>query len=252
MDKLLLIPHITNIQRFNSQDSYLNQKDVFNNYGARYTNRITKLWYYYKENDFICLKYEEFIYDNKKTNDFYIKYIDKKHGFSSVKFIIEDEIKYIENSNFSFNKTEELKLFIENEIGASTFSSVYDIGWCIKDFLKITINKYNYTITCNYKNKDVILTEKKLRLFIDKNKTSIIKAMEIIKKKYKLKLEKSKELEDLQKLESLNLNIKINKLTKENLKELCKVFSIKKTFKERYEIQSCKPFPEKYEWNKQE
>lgn len=251
MNRLVLLRHTTEIHNFDSQKTYLSQKDKFTlNHGIYCSNRVTRLWYYYNKNDeFICLKYEEFKYNDKsKTENFYIKYIDTKSKFIKVDFNIIDEINYISISDSNYNKTSKIIASVENEIGVHNFSDTYDIGWNIKDFLIITINKYNLNITLNYKGKVIVLTEDKFNLFIKKNKIAILKAIKTLNIQYEMKLKNYSDSQELKVTEKVTEKV-VLKTSKSDFKKMCEIFSIKKTQKQRYQIQSCKPFPEIHEWN---
>lgn len=253
MEQLLLINHISKSEVFDYKNSYLCNKDLYtSNHGVYNSNRTTKYWNYHNKNgELTRLEYVHLKYNNKEFTTIHkINIIKFSSDIIDSDDLIKEEIIFINRSNEKYNMINKLILSIEKEIGSHTFKFSDEIGWNIRNFLKITMNMYNGSIILNYKNKHITLNEDKLKLFIQKNKKLILKAKEIVDKKQIEEIEeRQQETQETQKTQETKKSIEEKQIEKRNsLKKFSLMFSIKKTLKERYSIQSCKPFPEKYEW----
>ena len=233
----------------------------------RSTRSITKNWYFYKNDILYHLSYHEYQYTildrvSKQniistSKKFYVHVANDKSCYEKIddieKWVTENKT-LLESANKSYEKSMEITEYINNEIGAFTFGSLIERGWYIPKLLKLTIDLYNSKIVLNHKNKDTILTEKKLKTFIQKNKTNILQVQENQRKEHKLRMEISKEQFQLKKLkeeeENKNtISLKAHDATRKvGSKVICTSFSIHRSLKERYETQACKPLPVKYPW----
>lgn len=171
---------------------------------------------------------------------------------------LKDNFKYIKKSYDNCMKSLELLKFITSELGEYNYATTYEYGWSIKDFYKLYIDLYSTKIILNYKGKETQLTEQKLKTFIQKNKKLILQTKENEHKKYIQRQNEYMEKERIEKItaETERLNIskieydatrKVNYGRKNN--DAHYSFALKRSLKERYEAQACKPFPEKYPWH---
>lgn len=243
---------------------------------AKFDNRcniLTKYtWKFYDSDNILkILEYQYSIYYvntlNKQTRireD--IQHVTERYSLSSFeKKSINEEIydidewltnnlEYLKKSNDDYLKSLDIIKYITSELGEYNYALTYEVGWTIKDVYKLYIDLYSSNILLNYKGKDTQLSEQKLKTFIQKNKKVIIKAKENDHKKYIQRLNETREknrLDDLAK-ETEKLNIiqssehdatrKVGSLNK------CESFVIKRSLKERYETQACKPFSVQYPW----
>lgn len=244
-------------------------------------------WIYYDENNDLCSLTNDrgnIIIKNKTidVNKWYKNIIDKRYSMN-IK-LDEKELAYIKKSEELTKKTFELTEYINNEIGDYTGRTSYEIIWfhkkvksenCSENYLKITIDIQKYQIRVfNYnENKDIITTPKNLKAFLKLNKSKILKIIQENKKLYTVKMERyqktNKKIKEEQKLKEY---IELEKHFYPNGSSILrpKVFEtkinehdatrkvgsrvksssiyIKKSLKERYEIQAQKPFPVKYPW----
>ena len=193
---------------------------------------IIKQWKIFINNTVYVLKYEQQQLKNTsetKSASFYLKNIcDEKTNiiiYNIDKWVNENIID-IEKSEANYQKCLKLTEYINEHIGNKTYKSALEIAWSIPEYLRLSIKFYEIMpnnepyILLNYKEKDIFLSEYKLKKFIQNNKKIIIQ-------------KKDKSLSPLIKKYNLATNI-----------------FIKRTIRQRYESQACKPFLEKYAWEK--
>lgn len=221
MDKLLKFTHSNSI------------KDTF----------FIKLWRLSINNIVYTLEYEE-LHSELKSSTFYLKSICNKKT-STVIYNIEEwvaeNIIHLEKSENNYKKCIKLTDYINEHIGDKTQCTLSEVEWSIPGYLRLSIKFYD-TVTPNnepyillvYKEKEVFLSEYKLKKFINNNKKTIIQ-----KKAYHLK-KKGEELLTKEKPTILKTPL----VNRYNL-------FIKRTIRQRYESQACKPFIENHTWNTQ-
>lgn len=233
-----------------------------------------KSWKYYDETgqlmnleyDYSVYNISRYVRDTMRKED--VQQIHEKFITSSMNTRQQSEyIKDINewlNVNFHILKTSydncmksfEIIDFLKSELGEYNYCTTYEVGWAIKDFYKLYIDLYSTKITLNYKGKETVLSEEKLKTFIKKNKKLINQAKENEHKKYLERLNKSREEERIKKLEeeteklSITKNSTYDATKKVGYNSKSSSFSVPRTLKERYEAQACKPFPEKYPWER--
>lgn len=229
-------------------------------------NSFTKQWYFTIDNVINTILYEEQNIKLKTKTDiikrFYIKNIHEKiyKRIYDIDEWLEKNIDNIKKSNNNYKKCFELVDYISENIGTYTFKTTLEIGWYIEKLLKLTLYFYEMSdkndvyIVLNYKNKNTVLTEQKLKTFIQKNKKAILQMQEKNKKEYELKMEelnkKQKEKQELDKLELQKLLATPghDATKKVGSSRSGANFYIRRSLKERYLTQACKPLPEKYPW----
>lgn len=223
---------------------------------ATQKNGFIKQWSFNKDKIIMSLIYNQFniILKNKTicNSDFYLKKLDDNsltRIYNIQDFLLQNKI-HIETSGINYQKCIELIEYTNNCIGNYTFESPYDIGWYIPHFLKLSIHFYEYSnepyILLNYKNKDVILSEKKLKVFLEKNKKVILKMQEKIINEHILKNTTRNKQSNQQLNQSSNKQL--NQSSNKQSKHANYNFYIKKDLKTRYLVQACKPLPETYPW----
>jgi hypothetical protein len=241
---------------------------------AKYDNRCNILtrytWKYYDSNNILkTLEYQHLIYYidtlNKQsrireniqhvTERYTISLVDKKNIQESIYNIDEwliNNFEYLKKSNNDYMKSLDIIKYITSELGEYNSSLTYEVGWSIKDVYKLYIDLYSAKIVVNYKGKETELSEQKLKTFIQKNKKVIIKAKENDHTKYIQRLNEAREKEDLAK-ETEKLSIiqssEYDVTRKVGSHNRCESFIIKRTLKERYETQACKPLSVTYPWH---
>jgi hypothetical protein len=240
---------------------------------SRSSSNKRKIWKYYDTNGKLMnLEYDYSVYnvsmyvkntmkkeDVQQTHEkFTISSMDTRNQSELIK-----DINVWLNTNFDLLKTSydncmksfEIIDFLKNELGDYNYCTTYEVGWSVKDFYKLYIDLYSKKITLNYKGKETILSEEKLKIFIKKNKKLINQAKENEHKKYLERLEKSREEERIKKLSEETDKLSIDKSMYDATKKVgynskSSSFSVPRTLKQRYEAQACKPFPEKYPWER--
>jgi hypothetical protein len=256
MDKL-------NSLRYSVSHSY--SRSSFNN---------RKIWKYYDEdNQLKNLEYEYTVYNisaiNKKTTrkedtqqiteKYSVSYFDIKKHYEYIEDIdkwIESKFHLLKKSYDNFMKSIEIIDFITKELGEYNYATTYEVGWSVKDFYKLYIDLYSTTITLKYKNKETVLSETKLKTFIQKNKKLINQAKENEHKKYLQRLSEQKEQTRIEKLTEETEKLQLKETSghdatrKVGSSNRHTSFSITRTLKERYETQACKPFPQKFPWER--
>ncbi len=225
---------------------------------------IKKTWYFYDVNNILkYLQYEckvreiEVKVNSNPVENKLIKEIDELYTIHEINNLkvhdinlelwLKENFSLLKQSHENYLNSMNIINYITNELGKNTYSTTYEIGWSINNFYNLCIDLFSTTISLNYKNKTMILTESKLNTFIKKNKTLILKKQQELKQQ-KLKLQelKPQELKPQSKNEIIS---KPNPIKTEILdKSLKQNFYIIKPLKERYKIQSNKSLPVKYEW----
>lgn len=242
---------------------------------SRSSLALRKIWKFYdKDNVFKNLEYIHSTYNVSSLNKDTMIKEEKEYVMEKYLITCNDNIRQSEtikdinewlDSNYDILKKSydncmksfEIIKYLTSELGEYNYATTYEIGWGVKDFYKLYIDLYSTKITLNYKNKETILTEQKLKTFIQKNKKLLCQAKENEHKKYLQRLKERREQERIEKLreqtEKLQLNQdghnhdatkKVGYTNKQNS------FAVPRTLKQRYEAQACKPFPEKYPWIK--
>jgi hypothetical protein len=184
--------------------------------------------------------------------------MDNRKQSESIKDInvwLDTNFHLLKKSYDNCMKSFEIIEFLKGELGDYNYCTTYEVGWSVKDFYKLYIDLYSTTITLNYKGKETVLSEEKLNTFIKKNKKLINQAKENEHKKYLARVEKAREEERIKKLSEETEILSIDKSMYDATKKVgynskSSSFSIPRTLKERYEAQACKPFPEKYPWER--
>lgn len=217
-------------------------------------NAFQKYWDFNMNNSIYTLMYNKY----ETCDNFYFKNVNEKmytHIYNIDEWLNEHLI-FIQNSVNNYIKCIELVEYI-NTYTSATLKTCYKIEWYIPSYLKLTMHFYEknepYILLESYKNKvkqgskpkqavdcegTVVLSEEKLKIFLQKNKK-------------KMQEKNSKKL--VSKPNSLSSHLKDEKkpVKDSTLHHNTMVdgnFYIKKTLKERYLVQACKPLPEKYPW----
>ena len=229
-------------------------------------NTIIRKWYFYKNDNLYFLSHENQVYNilsrNKYTtynkSVYYVRLIDNHQTYCEAIYDIdkwlEEHIELLEKSADNFVKSKDIIEYVNNEIGEYCFAISNERGWYVAKLLKLTIDVYSLKITLNHKNKDTIISEKKLKTFIQKNKKIILQTKENNNKERLNRIEAQRENIRLEKLKQENekqnvISTKAHDATKKvGMKRNCTSFSIHRTLKERYETQACKPLPVNYPW----
>lgn len=249
------------------------KKQLFElNHSSAYNRKVVLYsWVYYNKNDDSCIltnEKGEFMIKDKifEIDSFHIKLVDKHITERIYMNDIKDELECIKKSQDSYNKSNEIIKYISKEIcknyGLSTFEAIWLIKNNDKNYLKITVDMYKFIIKLtNYQSefeniigKEIIINPKKLKIFLNLNKSKILQVIKDNNKVYKVKMEKNKRIDfekrlqerkekELELITSHDATRKVGSKVKDNN------IYIKKSLKERYEIQACKPFPEKYSWD---
>jgi hypothetical protein len=236
------------------------------NSSGRNTLSKTKIWKFYdRDNCLKSLHLKQDIYDvdiinrenmrREKVQQNNIKFYVLNNEYTQVEYInninewLDNNLCFIKQSNNNYTKSLDIINYITLELGNYNYSTIHEVGWSLKDVYRLNIDLYSTTIKLNYKNKDNILTEQKLKNFIEKNKKIIFQVKE---KRYKKHFENIKTRENEQ-LSTQIQNIDIHDLEHDATRKVgsrnkCSSFIIQRTFKERYETQTCKKFPVKYAW----
>lgn len=235
---------------------------------SQLNNSSIKTWCYNIDNSLFLLTYEiknfniltrlKGVSVNKNYNitKFHVKDI-KNQSYIIINDINEwlnKHLIYIENSSNIYIKTLKLIDYVKNSIGNNTFQTSFEIGWNIPDILTLTIKFYEtynnkLSILLLYKNEEVLLSEQKLKTFINVNKENILNAMRNIKIKNKIKIKKyNQDREEENKIERIKLEeLLLSKKIKNTMYNGTELF-INKSNKELYVEQACKPFPTQYPW----
>jgi hypothetical protein len=166
---------------------------------------------------------------------------------------LTDNYQYIKNSDDNYIKSLEIIEYLKSELGEYNYALIYEVGWAIKGFYKLYIDLYSGKITLDYKGKATILSEQKLKTFVQKNKKGIFQAKENNHKKYIQSLNERREKERLEHLANETKKLIIQESAHDATRKVgshnkCTSFIIKRRLKERYETQACKPLPVKYPW----
>jgi hypothetical protein len=246
-------------------DQLLQYQHSHTNQSSRSKKSFIKQWVFTKDNIINILIYQDTSFDIKQafTKDYSIHnklfYIKVQKTYTCI-YDIEDwvnkNIIYIENSEKNYNKCYELVSLISENIGENTFKTYFEIGWYIPNLLKLTIQLYdtNKIIQLNYKNKNTILSVEKAQVFIQKNKKVILKMQEKNKKEHESKMQETiKKQKEKQLLDKIELQKILDAPSHDATKKVGYTkngsnFFIKKSLRDRYLVQACKPLPEKYEW----
>lgn len=231
-------------------------------------------WIYYNKNNDLCkLIHEKGNIPTKdkltQTNTYYVKLIDK-HSLRRIHLNeIENEIEYINISNILFNRSANAVKYISNEIGSNYSITVFEYMWLIKNndknYFKLTIDMYKFIITLTFYDiecKEIIVSIKKLKIFLSLNKSKILYVIKQYDKIYKVNIEKNKKLnfeekkklnfEEKKKLEfqrNYNVITSHDATRKVGSKVKTSQIYIIRSLQERYETQAQKPFNTKYPWD---
>lgn len=228
----------------------------------------TKIWKFYDKNN--CLKslhlkhdiYDVNVIDRQtmkrkmiQQNDikFYVilegEYMNVEH-ISNIDEWLNNNLSLIKESNKNYIKSLEIINYITSELGNYNYSTVYEVGWFLRDVFKLNIDLYSTTIKLTYKNKENILTEQKLKNFINKNKQTISKVKETRHQKHIENINKlSKEKDVFKQIQNIQIHDLDHDATRKvGSRNKCSSFIIQRSLKERYESQTCKEFPVEYLW----
>lgn len=226
-----------------------------------------KHWVYYNKNNDLCVltnqKGEFMIKDSMnnslkliKNDTYFIKFVDKRVTDRIYMNEIKNELEYIKKSQDLYNKSNEIIKHISKEICKNYSLTTFEAVWLIKNndknYLKITVDMYKFIIKLtNYDSKDteIIISPKKLKTFLNLNKSKILQVIKDNNKLHKVKMEKNKRIEfekllQQKKEKELELITSHDATRKVGSRVKNQQIYIKKSLKERYEIQACKPFPE--------
>lgn len=223
-------------------------------------------WYYTINNELYCLQYI-FQYltvktTDKSTSQKYMKVFKKEtfnvrnvksKSFENVCDIegwLVDNFQYIELAQQNLDLVERIEKYLNEQLGCNTMGeTALDIGWTVKNYFQISIKKYETLknvpdIRLTHKGKETILTEARLKKFLETNKATITKAQSVLQKQYNNKM-----LELTMKLEQSKESDKPIVPEPRAPKQMNASLMIKRTLKELYETVACKPYPEAYPWN---
>lgn len=180
---------------------------------------------------------------------------------------ISDHIDDIKETNMILTKNQELMNRLNNIINdiSDPFQDTFNVGWKLENGYKITIKKYEEN--CIYlENKETQETHRKVKIsesrliqFIEKNKDAFKEIKKSNEQKTKIKINDKLEIQNNEYQKHLDeLNKKLGKLIITQTQDyksmtIDEVISIhkkiqvqhpelfiKKSFKQKYEIQSCK------------
>jgi hypothetical protein len=209
-------------------------------------NIIIKRWYYYKENEFNILEYHysEYIDKNKtyKNEKYYNTHDSYTETILSIDEWLETNLTHLIQSNDNYKQALNTIDYIQKHLGNYKYIN-YKYVWYIPKVIKLTVDLYCNKVILYYKDTETILCDKKLKSFIQKNKKTILYAQNKLKEQNNNKIIQKKQIEINEKeqqklLETPNVVKKIKPT----------YFYIKKSLKERYEIQACKPLPVTHSW----
>ena len=213
-----------------------------------YYNSKSENWYFYDDKMvLIRLKYDD--------NMFYkYDYSFRNNVVCDIQYII-DNMNNIEKSSNNYLENTKLVKEIEDILGKSNFSSLYEIGWNIindKISLKIVIDKFKYNsdknINLKYKltstkETNISINNEKLLSFLNKNKIQLNKSVKNIKINDNVKVVTQKiesmKIKDIKKVKFEKANITYHKIGRQH-DELF----IPRTLFQRLRVQSCKTFTE--------
>jgi len=222
----------------------------------RHNNTITiKKWYYYKEKVLHILEYHCSEYKDEKHNKLYKNehYYNTNNELTemiiSIDTWLETHLQYLIHSNNNYNIALNTVEYIKTQLGDYNTYLPYKCVWNIPKVVTLSVYLYSNRVVLYYKNTETILCDKKLKSFIQKNKKTLLHAQDKVKEQSKLKLqEKELQEKELQQkeLQQKELQEKENVIIRKELKPT--YFYIKKSLKERYHIQACKPLPTTYPW----
>jgi len=247
------------------------EKQLFElNHSSAYNGKVVLYsWVYYNKNDDLCILTNEkgkFTMNNSlkliDIDSFYIKFVDKHVTERVYINEIKDELEYIKKSQDLYNKSNEIIKYLSKEICKNYGLTTFEVVWLIKNndknYLKITFDMYKFIIKLtNYQSEfdtEIITSPKKLKTFLNLNKSKILQVIKDNNKLHKVKMDKNERNEfekllqqrkekELELITSHDATRKVGSIVKNP-----QIYIIK-SLKERYEIQACKPFPEKYSWD---
>lgn len=193
------------------------------------------------------------MYDENTFTRGNVQHITEKYTLSYQKESTHEQIrdinewvvhnyKYLKESHDNYMQSNDIIKYIKGELGDYNYALTYEIGWSVKDIYKLCIDLYSNKIVLNYKGKNINLSDKKVKTFIQKNRELMMQAKEIDYKKYIKQCDEIKQKKYLEQLGKANI---VGEVLPRNKYES---FIIKRTLKERYEGQACKPLPFKYPW----
>jgi hypothetical protein len=219
----------------------------------RKNNNVTiKRWYYYKEEILSTLEYHYSEYIDEKHNKLYKNetYYNINNQLTEtitpIEKWLEIHIQYLINSNEYYKISLNTIEYIKKHIGNYNTYLPYKCFWYIPKILKLTIDLYSNQVILYYKNTETILCDKKLKSFIQKNKKTILYAQDKLKEYSNNKITQQK-LQRKETYEKEQDTLLENQTIQKEIKPI--YFYIKKSLKERYEIQACKPLPVIHPWD---
>jgi len=216
-------------------------------------NIIVKSWIYYKDNSICKLEYHNNTFNDIKNNKIFEteRYYNITHEFTESIQSIDDWLDnnkcYFIDANDNYKKSIITIEWIKTHLGNYTKITPYKCIWYIHNVMTLTVHLYKNEIVLNYKNNNTILNDKKLTSFIEKNKNTILYAQNKIKQQSIQKIQTTQQHNlNINNITNINLN---NSATIATVKTKPVNFYIKRSLKERYEIQACKPLPVTYPWD---
>jgi len=179
----------------------------------------------------------------QKMDEYFIVFsIHKKNNFIIIHDIhtwLQHNFKFIQMSHDKYIESSKIIQYIQSQIGNHTFSTSYEIGWFIKDTYTLSIQLYKNTITLLHKKTQKHLSEKQLITFIQKNKDTLYTNHVNTNKHHTINTHNHN---------TPHILIRQERCVKKISQKYPCLF-LKKSSQERYEIQTCKPYPIKYPWN---
>jgi hypothetical protein len=250
-------------------------------------NLSTKCWLFVKENESYSLSYTygwDFvkysgINDHKtgwyRNDSWFLKTIgerDQKRIYNINDWIKTHQIYFEEYRKNYMEMETALQELRKSSLGEVSFSSMYEVGWYVKNEYLIKIDKIKFPKGINVgfkdsKNKSTfktkIMNKSELVTFILKNQKKIqkIKEEESINHKKKLQIlqeQQQQQQQQQQQLEPISKDQAIINMIRarpgidneslyyRSIKNKNCMF-IKSSLKHRYEVQACKPLPENRE-----
>jgi len=233
-------------------------------------------WVYYNRNDELCILSNDkgnFSINQRSSQDikskltpqvtnvtvdtYLLRLVSKRVSIRLYKNEIKNELEYIKKSDILYDKSKDLIEYISSQIGSYSMCNLFETVWFFKNYLRITIDMHKFIIKIHdlNNNKEIIACPKKLKEFLTLNKSKILKIVKNNIKLHKVKMDNNKrvqfnielKLKETEELEKDDLSHDATRKVGSKVKE--PQIYIKKTLKERYEIQSQKLYPTKYSWD---
>jgi hypothetical protein len=203
-------------------------------------NNLKYLQYEYKQH----IETKHIFYDKFTLHQYDNLLIETINPIDLNEFLTQNLV-LLQQSHDNYINSISIINYITQELGNYTYSNLYEIGWSIPHFYNLRIDLFSSQISLFFHNKTTNLTQKNLEEFINTNKHTI-------QNQYNQNTNKESDTNtntDTNTDTNTHTNTDTNTDTNTNDTLLDdKYLYIKKTLKERYLIQACKPLPITYDW----